>query len=286
MIPPVQVQSVSFAYQRGCPVLQDVSFALQAGAFLAVVGPNGAGKSTLINLIAGLLQPQSGSISVDGAEIHSYAARALAQKIAVVRQEFVPVFGFSVAEVVLMARTAHYGQFGFESKTDRDRSMRALELTDTAQFASRPLASLSGGERQRVFVARALAQDTPILLMDEPTSFLDLKHQVRMYDLLKTIQLEKSRTIIAVTHDINLAAQYCDEALLLRPIAARPNAPGDGNLATERRDYRIGPTAEVFTAESIAEAFGVSVFSGPVGNEKFFIPLGRMAKDTMRPGRS
>jgi iron complex transport system ATP-binding protein len=178
-----------------------------------------------------------------------------------------------VAEAVLMARTAYYGSAGFESEADRRLAAMALELTDTARFAARPLGSLSGGERQRVFVARALAQDTPILLMDEPTSFLDLKHQVATYDLLKTIQAEKSRTIITVTHEINLAAQYCDEALLLRP------------AGSEGCHYRVGPPSEIFTAENIRETFGVGVFSAPIGRENFFIPLGTMAKDAQYADR-
>jgi iron complex transport system ATP-binding protein len=246
---------------------------VQAGTFLAAVGPNGAGKSTLVNLVAGLLTPDSGTIRVDGNDVRSYPAKERAQRIAVVRQEFVPVFGLSVAEAVLMARTAHYGATGFENKNDHRLATMAMELTDTARFASRPLGSLSGGERQRVFIARALAQDTSIVLMDEPTSFLDLKHQVATYDLLKTIQAERKRTIITVTHEINLAAQYCDEALLLRPAATGPC------------HCRIGSATEVFTAENIAEAFGVSIFSGRIGRENFFIPLGKMAKDRKLAGR-
>jgi iron complex transport system ATP-binding protein len=115
-------------------------------------------------------------------------------------------------------------------------------LTGTAEFVTRPLASLSGGERQRVFIARALAQDTPILLMDEPTSFLDLKHQVGIYDLLKTVQSEKSRTIVAITQDINLAAQYCDQALLLHPLAPPPDIAAVDHAGPAPCQYRIGPT--------------------------------------------
>ena len=120
-----------------------------------------------------------------------------------------------MAQTVSMARTPYLGTFGFMGKTDRQIVNDALEATDTSQFATRALGSLSGGERQRVFIARALAQKTPLLLLDEPTSFLDLKHQVNTYDLLKAAQLEQDKTIIAVTHDINLAAQYCDVILLL-----------------------------------------------------------------------
>jgi len=275
----VRVQNVSFAYQSEHWILRDLSFTVEPGTFLAVVGPNGAGKSTLINLIAGLLAPNSGAISLDGRDVRSHGFAERATRIAVVRQEFVPVFGVSVAEAVLMARTAHYGPLGFESDRDRELATRAMEATDTLCFASRPLASLSGGERQRVFIARALAQDTPILLMDEPTSFLDLKHQVAIYDLLKTIGLQEAKTIIAVTHDINLASQYCDEAILLPPRPDSPATRQEGRPPTQPPPYRVGPPAEVFTTEGIEQAFGVKVFSGAVGSENFFIPLGKMAKD-------
>jgi iron complex transport system ATP-binding protein len=197
--------------------LQDLTFPVRAGTFLAIVGPNGAGKSTLLNILAGLLRPHAGEVLLEGVSLGSYPVQARARKIAVVRQESIPVFGFSVAETVLMARTPFFDRWGFESKADRELVVKALELTGTSEFSLRLLSSLSAGERQRVFIARALAQDTPILLLDEPTSFLDLKHQVGIYDLLKSIQVQKHATLVAVTHDINLALQYCDETLLLYP---------------------------------------------------------------------
>lgn len=266
----LELQDVTFGYHPNQPVVGPISLALDTGTFLAVVGPNGAGKSTLIDLLAGLLRPQSGTISIDGRDIRSTTKPLLARKVAVVRQEFVPAFGFSVIETVMMARTPYFGRLGFECQGDRDIVAEALELTDTAQFAWRSVTELSGGERQRVFIARALAQDTPVLLLDEPTSFLDLNHQVRIYDLLKQIQRDKSRTIVAVTHDINLAAQYCDQAVLLRSGGA------------DASHYRMGPPSEVLTAARIESAFGVRVFSAPVGRERVFLPMGKMAKDAFQ----
>ena len=272
----IEVSHLSFGYPDGprfgigrktgtrVEVLRDLSFEVMPGTFLVIAGPNGTGKTTLLNLLCGSLVPKSGSIRIDAAVIESYSTEALAAKVAVVRQEFVPVFGFSVIEMVLMARTPYYGQMGFESKADREIVNEALEATDTAQFALRTLSSLSGGERQRVFIARALAQNTAILLLDEPTSFLDLKHQVGIYDLLKRMQLEKDKTIVAITHDINLAAQYADVTLLLG---------ADGS-------YRYGRAKDVFSPEQIEKVFGVRTFSGKVGQEKFFIPLGKFAKDS------
>ena len=259
----IEVENLSFSYSQRA-ILKTLSFEVTSGTFLAIAGPNGAGKTTLLNLLCGLLKPDAGSIKINGSNITSYSIKKLAQIVAVVRQEFVPVFDFTVTEMVSMARTPYLGTFGFESNADKEIINEALETTDTIQFASRPLAQLSAGERQRVFIARAIAQNTAVLLLDEPTTFLDLKHQVGIYDLLKAAQLEKDKTIVAVTHDINLAAQYCDEVLLL------------GGLA----DYQIGKTKDVFSSRQIAKVFGVSTFAGKVGEEKFFIPLGKFAKDS------
>jgi len=255
----IEVENLSFGYKRQNTILKDISFDIIQGRFLAIAGPNGAGKTTLLNLLCGLLKPKSGSIRVDKKPLESYSVKKLAQKVAVVRQEFVPVFDFTVAQMVSMARTPYLGTFGFEDKTDKQMINKALEATETAQFALRPLGSLSGGERQRVFIARALAVNSPILLLDEPTSFLDLKHQVGIYDLLKTAQLEKGKTIVAVTHDINLAAQYCDEILLLG---------ANGN-------YHIGETKDVLSPEQIEKVFGVRTFVGKLGQEKFFTTSNR-----------
>lgn len=259
----IEVENLSFGYTQG-DILKDLSFQVMAGAFVGIAGPNGAGKTTLLNLLCGLLRPKAGSIKIDAAHLKSYSVRQLAQKVAVVRQEFIPVFDFTVAEMVSMARTPYLGTFGFESKADKKIVNEALDMTETVQFASRPLARLSGGERQRVFIARALAQNTAILLLDEPTSFLDLKHQVGIYDLLKAAQLEKHKTIIVVTHDINLAAQYCDEILLLGADTS----------------YHIGKAKDVLSPEQIEKVFGVRAFVGNVGREKFFLPLGKFAKDS------
>ncbi len=258
----IEVSNLSFGYSKS-PVLDDLSFEVESGSFLAIAGPNGAGKSTLLNLLCAVLKSKSGTIRIDGSPIKSYGPKTLAKKVAVVRQEFVPVFGFSVFDTVMMARTTYFGQMGFESRADRKIVNEALEATDTAQFSSRLLGNLSGGERQRVFIARALAQNTAILLLDEPTSFLDLKHQVGIYDLLKAAQLEKGKTIVAVTHDVNLAAQYADVVLLLEV----------------RSNYHHGEAKEVFSTKHIEKVFGVRTFTGRVGREKFFLPLGRLAKD-------
>lgn len=258
----IEVQNLSFRYSQA-EILRNISFEVNTGTFLAVVGPNGAGKSTLLNLISAALKPATGTVKIDGKTIGSYSTKELAGKIAVVRQETIPIFGFSVIETVMMSRTTHYGQLGFEKEADRQIVTEALKVTDTARFSSRSLANLSAGERQRVFIARALAQDTPILLLDEPTSFLDLKHQIEIYDLLKVAQIRQGKTIVAVTHDINLAAQYCDSILLI----------------TSEGNFTYGTAKEVLSEKQITEVFGVKVFVGKVKQENFFIPLGKYAKD-------
>ena len=254
----VKVNSLSFSYGREA-VLRDLSFEVSDGSFLAIAGPNGSGKSTLINLLCGQLKSESGSAVIDGVELCSYTSRSLARKVAVVRQEFIPAFGFSVIETVLMARVAYYDALGFESQADRDAVIEALEATETKKFADRRLSQISGGERQRVFIARALAQDTPILLLDEPTSFLDLKHQVGIYDLLKKMQTERGKTIVAVTHDINLAGQYADKVLLLGTDCS----------------YHLGSTEEVLSKTMIEQVFGVQALEGHAQGRRFILPVGK-----------
>jgi iron complex transport system ATP-binding protein len=259
----IEVENLFFGYTPQSSILKGIGFKVEKGTFLTVVGPNGAGKTTLLNLLCGVLKPRSGSVKIDLAFVESYTPKRLAQKAAVVRQEFIPVFGFTVREIVMMARTPYLGAFGFAGSLDTKIVDEALEITDTMRFAERLMAELSGGERQRVFIARAIAQNTPVLLLDEPTSHLDFKHQVAIYDLLKKMQREKGKTIVAVTHDINLAEQYCDETLLL---------DADGS-------YGIGKPEDILTAGRIERVFGVRVFSGRIKTARFFLPLGRLSKD-------
>lgn len=259
----IEVKNLCFAYKGQPGLLKDISFRLDRGGFLSIAGPNGAGKTTLLNLLSGLLKPTAGSITIDSTPLQSYSVRRLAKKIAVVRQEFVPVFEFSAAQVVSMARTPYLGALAFETDADKKAIIQAFETTDTVRFADRPLNHLSGGERQLIFIARALAQQTPTLLLDEPTSFLDMKHQVAIFDLLKKMQIEKQKTIVAVTHDVNLASQYSDMTLLLS---------ADGG-------YTFGPTQEILSVERIEGVFDVKTFSAQIGQRRFFFPLGKYSAD-------
>jgi iron complex transport system ATP-binding protein len=260
----IQVDNISFSYP-GVEVLKKLRFDVEEGRFLAVAGPNGSGKTSLLNLLCGNLKASEGSIVIDSAPVHSYETGAMARKVAMVRQQFIPVFGFTAAEAVMMGRTPHMGRRAFDSAADRNAVSAALEATDTLRLADRTLSNLSAGERQRVFIARALAQETPILLLDEPTSFLDLKHQVQIYDLLKAAQKQEGKTILIVTHDINLAAQYCDSVLLMA---------GKGSY------YTSSSPGQLLAEGLLEKVFDVRGFTGKVGREGFFLPLGRLARDS------
>jgi iron complex transport system ATP-binding protein len=258
----IEAENLGFNYGQNI-ILQNLSFNVKQGTFLGIIGPNGAGKTTLLNLLCGLLKPKTGSIKIDSRTVESYHTKELARKIAVVRQEFVPVFDFSVTEIVSMARTPYLSSLAFPGETDKQIIADSLKLTETSQFSDRLLGSLSGGERQRVFIARALAQKTPVLLLDEPTNFLDMKHQVGIYDLLKNAQSGQNKTIVAVTHDINLASQYCDEILLLFP----------------DKSYKFGSPDEILNAQQISKIFEVQVLAGNISGKNFFIPVGKFIKD-------
>jgi iron complex transport system ATP-binding protein len=255
------IKNLSFAY-KGQPVLFDqLSFSLEAGTFTGVAGPNGVGKTTLIHLLGGSLKPQAGSVLLEGQSVHRMSPSDLASRLALVRQHVAMPFGFTVQETVLMARIAHLDWRGFETQSDRGKVNEALCLTETQHLAHRPVNSLSGGECQRVFIARALAQDTPVLILDEPTNYLDLKHQVAVYDLLKRIQIDQGKTIVTITHDMNMAMQYCDQVLLL--------GPGNGSKAV------IGPPKDVLTCERIETVFGVPILSLTQGDRTIVAPIGQ-----------
>jgi iron complex transport system ATP-binding protein len=221
----LQAEHISFSY-NGAPVLRDVSFAVETGDFVGLIGPNGTGKTTLLNLIDGILKPRAGMIRIHGVPVHQLQRDALAKIVAVVPQESPMIFPFLVQEVVLMGRAPHLGKWRFEGEKDLAIVNRAMAMTDTLALAGRSMNRLSGGERQRVLIARALAQEPQLLLLDEPTASLDIRHQVEFFNLIKTLNMTQGLTVIAVTHDINLASLYCDRIILLKEgriqVAGRP----------------------------------------------------------------
>jgi iron complex transport system ATP-binding protein len=214
MAPAVELNHLSYAY-GSAPVIRDVSINIPQGRFTIIIGPNGSGKTTLLKLIAGLEPAARGTIALMGRDLASYPRRVLARTLAIVPQLASEDFPFSVKDVVLMGRAPHTGILGFEGRADIDTALEAMAVTGVAKMAGRRIGELSGGERQRVFIARALCQQPKILLLDEPTAALDLTHQVRIMDIMADLAETTGLTVIMVSHDINLAAMYAEEMLLL-----------------------------------------------------------------------
>jgi iron complex transport system ATP-binding protein len=238
----IEAQNIKFKYSDSW-ILKSVAFQTHEGEFLGVIGPNGSGKTTLIKIIDGLLIPDEGAIFLRGQNIKHFSRNEIAKIVAMVPQDAPVVFPFTVQEVVMMGRTPHLGRLRFEGKTDFEIVRKAMEITDILPFASRSINELSGGERQRVLIARALAQQPQIILLDESTAFLDIKHQLDFFDLIKVLNREEGLTVITVTHDINLASLFCDRVLLLR----------DGNI------HSIGTPHEVITESNIKEVYEANV---------------------------
>jgi iron complex transport system ATP-binding protein len=210
----LQVKHIHFKY-RNHWALNDVSFEVGAGEIIGIIGPNGSGKSTLLKLIDGMMTPGSGEITIDGMKVNAMKRDALARIVAFVPQENQLIFPFSVEEIVLMGRSPHLGKFTFESKADYEIAYHAMELTNTLTFANRKITELSGGERQRVWISRALAQEPLMMLLDEFTAFLDMRHQIILFDLMKTFNRSRNLTVIIATHDINMISQYTSRIILL-----------------------------------------------------------------------
>lgn len=238
----LEISNLKFAY--GNRFEMDVeSMRITEGEIVGIIGPNGSGKSTLIKLMCGTLKPDAGAVKVDGRPLGSISPRQVAKKIAVVPQtNFIP-FSFSALQVVLMGRTAHLPLFGFESHGDIEIAKGAMKETDCLEFASCPVNELSGGERQRVLIARALAQEAQILILDEPTTFLDLKHQIELHRLLKALNKDRGMTIVSAMHDLKLAAAFCNRVVMLK----------------SGRVWADGEPGKVISAHTIESVFGVRV---------------------------
>ena len=236
------IEGMSFAY-TGPLVLDDITLDLPAGRFYGIVGPNGCGKTTFLDLLTGNKEPRSGSIKFQGKPLPAFDKRQLARQLALVPQEFDTGFGFTVEEIVLMGRHPHIDRFSSPAEKDWqlvDQAMAAIGVTD---MRDRYTNTLSGGQKQRVVVARALAQDTPVLLFDEATSSLDINYTLQIFNLARNLVRNEGRTVIAVIHNLNLAAAYCDFLIFMK----------NGRL------QQFGPTPETMTAATIAEVFDVRV---------------------------
>lgn len=253
-------EGVSIGYGRTI-VVDRLDLAIPRGAFTVLLGPNGSGKSTILRSLAGLLWPRHGTVVLDGFSIATLSSKELARRIGVLSQGPSAPEGLTVRDLVEQGRYPHRSLFGRWTPRDSEACAEAMKLTGTDVFRDRPLDSLSGGERQRAWIAMSLAQQTDILLLDEPTTFLDLAHQLEILDLIADLVNERGKTVVAVLHDLNQAARYADHMVLLKK--------GDV-IAT-------GHPAEVMTATAIADVFGVtsSIISDPVTGTPMCVPAGR-----------
>jgi len=237
----LEVKNLSGGYESGF-VIEDISFTLKRGEFISILGRNGSGKSTLIKALQRLLKNISGEIKINGKDIFSLNRRQIAKNIAYVPQIFSFAFEFNVIEIVLMGRYVHQRRFGSLSPQDSRLIDEVMDLTQIVHLKDKKIAHLSGGEQQRVFIARALAQDTPLLFLDEPSSHLDISYQVEIYQILKNLQHEKGKTILCTEHNINLAIPYSQEIIFLKEGKIKAQGPPD-KLITKTN------IREVFQAE-------------------------------------
>jgi len=245
MTAAIAAEGLRHDYGRG-PVLDGVSLAVGAGEIVGVIGPNGSGKTTLVRLLAGVLRPQAGHVTLGGTRLDALARRDVARRLAVVPQDSALEFPFTALEVVLMGRAPHLPPLAFPRARDLAIARAAMARLEIGAVEDRALLQLSGGERQRVLLARALTQEPRVLLLDEPTTHLDLRHQTGIYDTVRGLARAGGVAVLSVLHDLNLAALYCDRLVLL--------AGG--------RVLAAGAPAEVLVAPLLAEAYGVSVHVG------------------------
>ena len=223
----IEIENLYFSYEKNKEVLRGINLTFKSGEFIGIVGPNGCGKSTLINLLCNILQPQKGTISINGQNINDIPQNVLAKLVAVVPQDSVFEFEFTAEEIVLMGRLPHLSRFQLEGPDDKNIAKISMKQTKCWQFRNKYIKNLSGGEKQRVIVARALTQDTQFLLLDEPTSHLDLNFQYEILDLLTKLNIDKKITLICVFHDINLASKYCKRLIIMKD--GRVIADGESN---------------------------------------------------------
>jgi cobalamin transport system ATP-binding protein len=250
----LEILSLSVGYGSRL-VLHEITLHVQSGEIVALIGPNGAGKTTLIRAISGVVRPQSGSLRAGGANLAELSPAQRARRLAVVPQARNLPDPFTVWQTVLLGRTPYLGWLGQTTDRDRQRVHWALERTETLELAGRRIGELSGGEQQRVLLARALAQETLILLLDEPTAHLDLHHQTALLDLVYALTRENHLTVLMALHDLNLAALYADRVALLV----------DGHLQA------MGTPAEVLTADRLSQAYRLPLHV--IQHPDFGVPL-------------
>jgi len=252
--------ALSLGYD-GARIVDGLDLAIEPGAITVIVGANASGKSTLLRGLARLLPPQAGTVTLDGRNIESLPSKQVATIVGLLPQQPVAPDGIGVADLVGRGRYPHQGWFRHWSSTDDAIVAAAMAATQTLELAPRRMEELSGGQRQRVWIAMALAQKPDILLLDEPTTFLDVTHQIEVLDLLHELNHEQGTTVVMVLHDLNLAARYADRLVVMRA----------GRIIAE------GPPAEVLTEAVVLEAFGLTarIIADPVCGSPMIVPVGR-----------
>jgi iron complex transport system ATP-binding protein len=247
----LEAQNLAGGYAKRT-IVQAINLALQPGEWLSLVGANGSGKSTLLRLLSRILTPTTGTVLLAGKAIHTQPAHKVAHKLAMLPQQQVIPAGLTVRQLVSLGRSPHQPWWQWElTAADWQSVERAIVQTQLTELSDRPVEQLSGGERQRAFLALALAQEPQVLLLDEPTTYLDLRHQLELLNLLKALNQQRQLTLITVLHDLNLAARYSDRLALLQA----------GQL------HAIGTPAEVLTPNHLAQVFGIeaTIVSTPIG---------------------
>jgi iron complex transport system ATP-binding protein len=238
----LEVKNLSAGYENGY-VIEDISFSVEKGEFISILGRNGSGKSTLLKALQGLLKNVTGEVKVEGEDIFRMRPRQIAKKIAYVPQFSESAFEFSVFEIVLMGRYIHQKRLESMSSLDAQITEEVMDLTQISHIKEKKMAHLSGGERQRVLIARALAQDAPLLYLDEPSSHLDINYQVEIYQILKNLQWQKAKTILCAEHNINLAIPFSQKLIFLKA----------GKIRAQ------GPPQDLITKNTIRDVFAADV---------------------------
>jgi len=253
---PVAVRGLSWRYGNR-QVLSDITLSFEKGKLYSIIGPNGSGKTTLLRNIAKSLEPAAGSVFLNGTDIMDLSTRDVARKLSVVPQNTYIDFDFTVLDIVLMGRNPYISRLGSESREDMAAAEHAMRLTNTWDFRGKSINEVSGGERQRALVARALAQDTAVMLLDEPVSQLDLHHQIELMDMVLSLSQDRKRTILSVMHDLNLAARYSDFLILLN----------GGRVVVQ------GTPWQVLTRENIETVYHLDscIVNNPVTGKPFLI---------------
>ncbi|GAB3893188.1 ABC transporter ATP-binding protein [Kibdelosporangium lantanae] len=261
----LEATGITLGYD-GREVVHELSAVIPDGRITMIVGPNACGKSTLLRGMARLLTPSAGTVLLDGQDIHRMPTRQVAVKLGILPQHPVAPEGITVTDLVGRGRHPHHGWFQRWSPRDDEAVADAMRATDTVDLADRSVDELSGGQRQRAWIAMALAQRTDVLLLDEPTTYLDVTHQVEVLDLLTDLNRAHGTTIVVVLHDLNLACRYGDHLIAMK----------DGDVVA------VGDPADVITQDLVNEVFGLSnrVVPDPVSGTPLVVPIGRHHSDT------